>query len=81
MLPTRRAVSRWIAGIGLVTILGLGLAACGDGGTSAARQACAHIHTSLALYQRSTTATDPSKARQLTNQAEVQLSDALGLAA
>jgi hypothetical protein len=77
----RRAWSRWAAGVGLVVAAGLGLAACGDGGASSARQACGHVSTSLAIYKRSVASTDPTQAARLASLANLQLSDALGLAA
>lgn len=78
---TRRALSRWAAGIGLLAAAGLGLSACGDGGASSARLACGHVSTSLALYKRSVAATDPSSATRLADLANLQLSEALGEAA
>ena len=77
----RRALSRWAAGIGLLAAAGLGLPACGDGGASSARQACSHVATSLTLYKRSVAATAPATATRLADLANLELSEALGLAA
>ena len=83
MIPgrPRRPFTRWAAGVGIVVGCSVGLAACGDGGDSSARQACAHVKTSLALYAQSTAATDPTRAARLAEEAQIQLTDAEPLAA
>ena len=83
MIPARprRSLTRWAAGVGIVVGCSVGLAACGDGGDSSARQACAHVKTSLALYAQSTAATDPTRAARLAEEAQIQLTDAEPLAA
>jgi hypothetical protein len=65
----------------MAVVCGIGLSACSSAGTSAARQACTHVANSISLYSRSTSATDPSTAQRLADQAALQLSDALPLAA
>lgn len=77
----RRSLTRWAAGVGIVVGCSVGLAACGDGGTGSARQACAHVKASLALYAQSTAATDPARAARLAEEAQIQLTDAEPLAA
>ncbi len=59
----------------------LGLAACGDGGASSARQACTHVKASLALYAQSAGAADPARAARLAEEAQIQLTVAEPLAA
>jgi len=77
----RRSLTRWAAGAGIVFGCSLGLAACGDGGSSSARQACAHVKASLDLYAQSTRASDAARASRLAEEAQVQLTDAEPLAA
>ncbi|MGO9028103.1 MAG: hypothetical protein ACLQOZ_05680 [Acidimicrobiales bacterium] len=77
----RLALPRWAAGLGIVVGGGIGLAACGGGGTALARQACVHIDRSITLYQRSTDDTDPTRSAALSQQAYIELRQALPLAA
>ena len=72
-----RRLPRWIAGVALVCGLGIGLAACGNDGTSLARQACGHVERSIALYQQSTETTDPVRSEALAQQAYIELRRAL----
>jgi hypothetical protein len=60
---------------------GIGLSACGGGGTTLAQQACVHIDRSIALYRQSTRDTDPSQSASLSEQAYLQLRQALPLTA
>jgi hypothetical protein len=80
-VPSGRSLGRWAAGVGIALGCGLGLAACGDGGNASARQACAHVKTSLTLYAQSTRTADPTRAARLAEQAEIQLTEAEPLAA
>ena len=50
-----------VVALATATVLGLGLSACGSGG-SLARAACAHVDRSLLLYQRSQHAATPAQA-------------------
>ena len=72
---------RWAAGIVVVVGCSVGLTACSNNGVSLARQACTHIGKSIALYQQSTTDTDPTQSRALAEQAYIQLRAALPLTA
>ncbi len=77
-----RALPRWALGLAVVLGGGAALTACGDGGVALARQACGHIHQSLTLTdQASRTGTDPALANDLSQQAYLQLREALPLAA
>ncbi|MHB1517496.1 MAG: hypothetical protein ACYCVN_10650 [Acidimicrobiales bacterium] len=69
------------AGASLIAGLGLGLSACGGGGTALAQQACAHITRSISLLHRSEHASDQSQANRLSQGAYDQLRAALPLAA
>lgn len=73
------------ARVGLVVVpvvsLALLLSACGGGGLTLARQACAHVHTSLRLYERSQHAADAAAAARDRTRAIEQLEAALPLAA
>jgi hypothetical protein len=60
---------------------GFGLAACSGNGQALAQAACVHVHKSIALYDQSTTTSDPTRSKALGQQAYVQLLDALPLAA
>ncbi len=76
-----RATAR--SGLCLVAILGGGsvLAACGNGGVSLARQACAHVDRSIALLDQSARTANPTRSSSLNQQAYVELRQALPLAA
>ena len=80
-LRTRRSVPRWATGIVIIIGCGLGLAACSGNGQALAQAACVHVHKSIALYDQSTTTSDPTRSKALGQQAYVQLLDALPLAA
>ncbi len=69
--------------VGTVVVIGVGatLAACGNSGTSLAKQACGHIDRSLTLLARSAHETDAVTATQLQRQAYQQLREALPIAA
>lgn len=69
--------------VGLVGVLGLGLVltACADSGQGLARQACVHVHRSIALLDQASKETDPAKASTLDQQAVAQLRTALPIAA
>ena len=75
------SLPRWAAGIVVVFGCGAGLAACSNNGVSLARQACNHIDKSIALYEQSTTETDPTQSEALAKRAYIQLRAALPLTA
>lgn len=77
----RRSPRRAAAGLVLLCVLGAGLAACGQsGGNTQAKQACAHVGTSLSLLQKASQA-DGQTATALSERAYLQLREALPLAA
>lgn len=57
------------------------LAACSNGGTSLAQQACAHVDASIRLYTEAEHSTSIAVARHKATQATSQLEQALPLAA
>jgi hypothetical protein len=67
----------------LIVVIGLGaaLSACGNDGTSLAKQACSHIDRSLELLKESGHQSDATKSAQLADQAYDQLRQALPIAA
>jgi hypothetical protein len=65
----------------VVLSLGAGLAACSNGGTDLARQACSHVSKSLSLFTRAERSPSQAQANFLAEQAYVQLRVALPLAA
>ncbi len=69
--------------VGLIVVIGLGatLTACGNDGTTLAKQACSHIDRSLKLLDESGHQTDTTKSAQLAAQAYDQLRQALPIAA
>jgi hypothetical protein len=71
------------SGVAIVIVIGLGiaLAACGNGGTALAQQACAHVQRAMTLLKRSDHQTDPAQVAKLKEQATSQLQDALPIAA
>jgi hypothetical protein len=72
---------RLAAGTVVVIALGATLSACGDSGTSLAKQACGHIDRSLTLLTESARETDAATATRLNQQAYQQLRQALPIAA
>jgi hypothetical protein len=71
------------SGVAIVIVLGLGmgLAACGDSGTSLAQQACGHVQRAMTLLKQSGHQTDPAGVARLKEQATTELQDALPIAA
>ena len=51
---------RWALVLIVVAALGIGLAACSNGGADLARQACGHVDKSLTLFKQAEEAPDPS---------------------
>ena len=77
----RRSPRQAAAGLALLGVLCAGLAACSQsGGTAQAKQACAHVGTSLSLLDQASHA-DGRSATALDEQAYLQLREALPLAA
>ncbi len=72
---------RAAAAVAVVAAAGFTLAACGNDGQSLARQACNHVHSSLALYTRSLHDPTPAAAQSDQKQASSDLQAALPLAA
>jgi hypothetical protein len=72
-----------LVGAALTLGIMLGLSACGGGsGQSLARQACVHVHRSVADYKASIVpGTSTTKAASLLEEADIQLRSALPLAA
>ena len=68
--------------VGLVITVGLGtaLAACGDGGTSLAKEACSHVDRSISLLTQADRQTDAASASALRDKAYLQLRQALPIA-
>ena len=64
-----------------VVSLGVGLAACGNSGQDLARQACAHVHRSVALLGEAGKEPGTARSATLNNQALAQLRAALPIAA
>jgi hypothetical protein len=67
----------------LIVVIGLGatLSACGNDGTTLAKQACGHIDRSLELLKESGRQADAATSARLANQAYDQLRQALPIAA
>ena len=68
---------------GAVVVVGLGtfLSACGDSGTTLAKQACSHVDRSLVLLAESAHQTNASSSSLLQQKAYLQLRQALPIAA
>lgn len=84
MRPGRRERSRARRlAVGLLACGGaaFGLAACSNGGTSLAQQACAHVDASIRLYDEAVHASDPAAAERKASMAAAQLARAEPLAA
>ena len=71
------------SGVAIVIVIGLGftLAACGNGGTALAQQACAHVKRAMTLLKQSSHQTNPTEVARLKEQATSELQDALPIAA
>lgn len=67
--------------LALCAAAGLALSACSGSGTSLARQACAHVETSIRLYVQAEHAADLATARRKATEAIGQLEQAEQLAA
>lgn len=72
---------RWTLSLILIVALGVGLAACSNGGADLARQACGHVDKSLALFKQAEEAPTQAEANSLGERAYVELRNALPLAA
>ncbi|MGA7419697.1 MAG: hypothetical protein WB765_17750 [Acidimicrobiales bacterium] len=72
---------RWALVLIVVAALGIGLAACSNGGADLARQACGHVDKSLTLFKQAEEAPTQAEANSLGERAYVELRDALPLAA
>jgi hypothetical protein len=73
---------RSLAASGVLVIgLGAALGACGNNGTSLAKQACTHVNLSISLLHRSATRSDPAEAADLRQRAYLELLAALPIAA
>jgi hypothetical protein len=73
---------RSLAAAGVLVVgLGTALGACGDNGTSLAKQACTHVNLSISLLHESAARTDPAEATELRDRAYLQLVAALPIAA
>ena len=79
--PVPARLRRLVAGIVVVAGLGATLAACGNNGTTLAKQACVHVDRSLTLLTESSNQSDTGVATQLQEQAYLQLRQALPIAA
>jgi hypothetical protein len=76
-----RALPRWATELVIIIGGGIGLAACTSSGVSLARSACVHIDRSITLYKQASSESDSTRSAELTQQAYIQLRDALPLAA
>lgn len=83
MTRARRPARLRALAAGGIVALGLGglLSACGDNGTSLAKQACSHVNLSIALLRESDRRADQTQAAHLKERAYVQLLAALPIAA
>lgn len=78
----RPARLRTLVAGGIVAVgLGVLLSACGDNGTSLAKQACTHVNLSISLLHESDERTDQAQAAHLKERAYVELLAALPIAA
>ena len=80
-LPIAARFRRLAAGTVVVVGLGATLAACGNGGTALAQQACAHVDRSLTLLVEASHQSDSAVSAHLHQQAYLQLRQALPIAA
>ena len=78
----RPARLRALVAGGIVTVgLGVLLSACGENGTSLAKEACTHVNRSISLLHESDARTDEAQAAHLKERAYVELLVALPIAA
>ncbi len=76
-----RSVLKRAAVAALIVWVGASLSACGNSGTTLARQACTHINRSIALLKESDHPSGRSEAARLRQQAYNELRAALPIAA
>ncbi len=80
-LAVRSRLKRLVVAALIATGLGASLSACGNSGTTLAKQACSHIDRSIRLLEQSDHQPDGTQAAQLAQQAYKQLRTALPIAA
>jgi hypothetical protein len=80
-MTRRSSAGRLLAGLSVVVTSGLGLAACGDPGTSLAQQACVDVHRSIADLDRARDTPDPAAASRLRVDAQMELIRAVPITA
>jgi hypothetical protein len=79
--PYRTRLVRLVAVGAALLASGTALAACAASAGDLARASCAHVNTSVALYQRATRTGDPATATTLRTRAYLELLAAIPIAA
>lgn len=72
---------RLAAGAAALVAAGAVLSACAASAGDLARASCAHVNTSISLYERSSTTADPVRAKALSDRAYLELLAAIPIAA
>jgi hypothetical protein len=79
--PPRPRRARIAAGAATLVAAGAVLSACAASAGDLARASCAHVNTSISLYERSTSTSDPVRAKALADKAYLELLAAIPIAA
>jgi hypothetical protein len=77
----RSRLGRLAAGAAAVVVVGAGVSACAASAGDLARASCAHVNTSIRLYERAGSTTDPTAAKRLRDRAYLELLAAIPIAA
>ncbi len=79
--PGRARRRRFATGAATLVAAGAVLSACAASAGDLAKASCAHVNTSISLYERSVATTDPVRAKALADKAYVELLAAIPIAA
>ncbi len=79
--PARARRGRLVAATAALVAAGSVLSACAASAGDLARASCAHVNTSIGLYERSAVTTDPARAKALADEAYLELLAAIPIAA